>query len=240
MNAARQRLIRSEARNLLLGLWNRRLEFWRSPPNVEDFVCQAPEIIITDILGLSLEKPEEIGRWSLTDGGSGPQVEIAGYLDQQAGKIVIAQKFRLEWRRFTTAHEIGHVVLHLDLVVHRDRPLMGGEQANRNRPLKEREADCFAAELLMPTKLVRNAFQECFGRPLDGSRPDDALAFHFSAASGMRIDARKLAAMEPTNRALLVARAGTFAANSFVPLHKRFKVSPTAMAIQLVDLGLVR
>jgi hypothetical protein len=55
-------------------------------------------------------------------------------------------------RRFTIAHEIGHFVLHPE----RCRPERGGlvNEAGRR---DEREADAFAAELLMPEHLVREA-----------------------------------------------------------------------------------
>jgi hypothetical protein len=58
-------------------------------------------------------------------------------------------------RRFTIAHEIGHFVLHPGRVA----PERGGpaNQAGRDQ---EREADVFAAELLMPEHLVRQAVLE--------------------------------------------------------------------------------
>jgi Zn-dependent peptidase ImmA (M78 family) len=58
-------------------------------------------------------------------------------------------------RRFTIAHEIGHFVLHPG------RPHMerGGLVSEAGR-LEEREADAFAAEILMPEPLVRQAVYE--------------------------------------------------------------------------------
>ena len=58
-------------------------------------------------------------------------------------------------RRFTIAHEIGHFVLHPELA----RPERGGEVTEAGR-VQEREADAFAAELLMPEDLVRQAARE--------------------------------------------------------------------------------
>jgi hypothetical protein len=55
-------------------------------------------------------------------------------------------------RRFTIAHEIGHFVLH----PHRVAPQRGG-RGNAAWQAQEREADQFAAELLMPEDLVREA-----------------------------------------------------------------------------------
>ncbi len=58
-------------------------------------------------------------------------------------------------RRFTIAHEIGHFVLHPGSIRHERGGLVN--EALRSR---EREADRFAAELLMPEHLVRQAVRE--------------------------------------------------------------------------------
>ena len=58
-------------------------------------------------------------------------------------------------QRFTIAHEIGHFVLHPA----RCRPERGGTVNEAGR-MEEREADAFAAELLMPEHLVRDAARE--------------------------------------------------------------------------------
>jgi len=64
-------------------------------------------------------------------------------------------------RRFTIAHEIGHFVLHQE----RCSPGHDGAVGEAGR-IEEREADAFAAELLMPEHLVREAVRE--------NGPDDA------------------------------------------------------------------
>jgi len=68
-------------------------------------------------------------------------------------------------RRFTIAHEIGHFVLHPG----RPRRERGGRVTEAGR-MEEREADVFAAELLMPERLVREAVYE---QGLDVSRLAD-------------------------------------------------------------------
>jgi hypothetical protein len=82
MDVPRQKTIRAEARRLLLQLWNRRGRLWTVSPNEIEFLRQAPEIVITDSLGLSLEKPEEITPSLLTDSTPGHEMEIAGYIDR--------------------------------------------------------------------------------------------------------------------------------------------------------------
>jgi len=58
-------------------------------------------------------------------------------------------------RRFAIAHEIGHFVLHPE-PRRRERSGAVSEAGNG----EEREADAFAAELLMPEHLVREAVRE--------------------------------------------------------------------------------
>ena len=58
-------------------------------------------------------------------------------------------------RRFTIAHEVGHFILHPGRLA----PERSG-MANEAMRLDEREADLFAAELLMPEHMVRRATLE--------------------------------------------------------------------------------
>jgi len=57
--------------------------------------------------------------------------------------------------RFTIAHEIGHFLLHREQAV-----AERGGATNQASARREREADEFAAELLMPDDLVRQAVLE--------------------------------------------------------------------------------
>jgi hypothetical protein len=84
-------------------------------------------------------------------------------------------------RRFTIAHEIGHFVLH----PRRTAPERGGA-VNAAWRAQEREADQFAAELLMPEPLVREAVVE---HGLDAGR----LADRFDASrQAMQVRLRTL------------------------------------------------
>jgi len=56
-------------------------------------------------------------------------------------------------RRFTLAHEIGHVLLH-------GEPLVAAARGGGGRKKREREVERFAAELLMPARLVRAAARQ--------------------------------------------------------------------------------
>ena len=221
------------AQELLRGLWKRRREFWSRDIDPEDIFPLDVPFVIHNFLGIRVEEPEEIP-------SEGEGLEIAGFIDREGKRIVAAQKYKRQWRQFTLAHELGHWILHPAVVYRRERPLTGSERTDYRRPHEEVEADAFAAELLMPTKLLKKVFHESFGPPIDGRMPDDDLAFWFSNASSTKIKPSELAAYEPRRRALLIAQAKTWQSTSIPPLADRFAVSPTAMAIQLEELGLVR
>jgi Zn-dependent peptidase ImmA (M78 family) len=72
--------------------------------------------------------------------GDGHQIVLRGATSEQR-------------RRFTIAHEIGHFVLHPQRLA----PERDGDPGNASWQRQEREADQFAAELLMPEDLVREA-----------------------------------------------------------------------------------
>ncbi len=74
--------------------------------------------------------------------------------------IVVRGASNARRRRFTIAHEIGHFVLHPGRLA----PERGGA-VNEAWRLQEREADQFAAELLMPEALVHEAVLELGGDP---------------------------------------------------------------------------
>jgi len=76
---------------------------------------------------------------------------------------------------FTAAHEIGHIILHAPLFKHvnnvdSDRKIIsrknGGFEGEKKQP-EEWQADKFAAFLLMPSKLVKKAFYNCYKNPIN-------------------------------------------------------------------------
>lgn len=77
--------------------------------------------------------------------------EISGVLDINNKIIYLNQDDSVQHKRFTIAHELGHWCLHHgllennpDLGIYYRRPI-GGESDD-----KEKEANCFAANLLVP------------------------------------------------------------------------------------------
>jgi Zn-dependent peptidase ImmA (M78 family) len=104
------------------------------------------------------------------------------------------------------------------------------------RSPREKEADLFAADLLMPPKAVEDAFSRLFGAPVEGSRIDDGQAY---CLTGAQMTARQLMQMTREARARLVADALSMTFGQARSLAEIFGVSNSAMAYQLLDLELV-
>ena len=79
-------------------------------------------------------------------------IQVNGSIEEQEGRY-----------NFTIAHELGHHCLHKDtfMAMETNGGIMCREQGNK--PIAERQADYFAASLLMPRKLVMEAFDDVFG-----------------------------------------------------------------------------
>lgn len=166
------------------------------------------------------------------------EYEVAGVIDRHARQIIVAKKYGLESQRFTLAHEIGHLILHPGRIYHRDRPLNGGE-SNAGLPYVEREANAFAAELLMPERLIVEVFVRCFGGRLDATDINEDFTYKISVATGKPLTVKQLREMGPFRRALLIADADSLGGAMFQSLRERFRVSKSAMAVRLLELDLV-
>ncbi len=69
-------------------------------------------------------------------------------------------------QRFSIAHEIGHLVLHEDEMLHVDSKYqiaLRSPQSSMGTDAKEVEANQFAAELLMPKELIEKDVNELMG-----------------------------------------------------------------------------
>lgn len=93
---------------------------------------------------------------------------ISGYIERQNGsyRIVVNSNHAPTRRRFTAAHELGHYVFHRDLLGegvgdNRAYRTEGTERPNANiRPIHERQANSFAANVLMPRHRLMNVGHE--------------------------------------------------------------------------------
>ncbi len=94
-----------------------------------------------------------------------PDPKLAGFLyaNAHAGYIFVRKEDPMPRRRFSAAHELGHLVLHLDKALQDagpDAELVRGDEAlhDAGEPdpdAMERQANRFAAELLMPEEVCR-------------------------------------------------------------------------------------
>lgn len=83
---------------------------------------------------------------------------ISGYIERQNGsyRIVVNSNHAAARQRFTAAHELGHYIYHRDLLGegvgdNRAYRSEGTDRPNLNiRPIHERQANSFAANVLMP------------------------------------------------------------------------------------------
>lgn len=71
-------------------------------------------------------------------------------------KITVNSKHHPRRRRFTIAHEIGHYVLHADMIG--DGIIDDALYRSHHSDKVERQANVYAASLLMPAPLVRSKF----------------------------------------------------------------------------------
>lgn len=215
------------AHEIHMSIWNQRLELFNGniPSHPLDLVDPA---IALYLKGFSVHSDQDLGRvWD-----SGIQARVAGIVDQRRKEIRIAVGLDEKERRFTTGHELGHVILHPDMTgLHRDRAVSG---PSPRKDWRERDADAFSSCFVMPLKLLLREFSNRFG--VDVFRLDQDAVF------GLRLgtmDRARQIIRSPRDLALCVAGASSFMGNHFEPLSRFFRVSPTAMAIRLEEVGLV-
>jgi Zn-dependent peptidase ImmA (M78 family) len=224
---------RNEARNLHTKVRSFRAE-WASP-DIDDYqLCRmTPEIVLERILKFKLEKVEEIPSGDC-------DFKVAGLVDRSRGRVLVAEQTPFETRRFTLAHEIGHLVLHPNEVrLHRDRAIDGSRFADHSSPLIEQQANIFAAELLMPFDLICKAFYDRFEGRIDRKDVEDNFAFMLNQATSEGLRPSQIRCMTPYDLARRLARVNYFGFTPCEPLHRLFGVSVGAMARQLVDHSFV-
>lgn len=159
---------------------------------------------------------------------------ITGRFDRLNKVVAVSQSVQVEERRFAAAHELGHIVLHKNIVEHRDRPL-GRTQAG-SRPVHEMEADVFAAAYLMPKKWVEGDLRERFGDvPVE---VNENLAWWLD-----RTDHDHLLRLEQEadfERAKAVVICTNIGSGHFRSMKDEYRVTITAMALRLMELNLIQ
>lgn len=224
-NAYRVSAIEQIVTDLQREIWGRRVELGATADARRVDVLEAK--YAAQVLGYRYFSSSSLG-W-ITQGRD--PIVCAGLIDNSKRIIQVATDVEPRVARFTSAHEIGHAVLHPQLTgLHRDRPLTG-PLAHRDRI--EYEADKFAVFFLMPRKLVTEKFLFRF---IAAFKLDEETSYALLGKPSS--SARELL---PTRRHMsrTLASATQFNGRNFVSLTEYFGVSVGAMAIRLEELGLV-
>lgn len=215
------------AKSWQIDLWQRRDELWvgNVPSNPIELLDPGVALVT---LGYEVRGVESLGEHFI----NGVRSEVAGEINRIQRSVKISQRFRPEIQRFTLAHEFAHAVLHPNsTTMHRDLPL---EKSGVRQDRQEIEADRFASTFLIPERLLRAQFLECFGVPQVQMTEEMTRALCGSSVDSLRWRCRSLRGLS-----LLVASTDFFNGCYFIPLASQFRVGPKAMAIRLEDLHLV-
>ncbi|MGH7781068.1 MAG: ImmA/IrrE family metallo-endopeptidase [Candidatus Binataceae bacterium] len=208
------------------------------PIAISDLVpIELPTII--SLFGLRYEELEELGGVRLANPWVERDASVAGTFNFVTRTITVAASRPPAERRFTIAHEIAHSLYDAGIISFRERGAVSSGPHDREEKSRERTANSFAAELLMPTELVQDAMIRRFGSTIDGTIPRDDLAYFLTNATRQRIEPAILARMPQPRRAGLFAMADNYQGRTFMSLAQQFEVSTDAMAIRLLELGLV-
>ena len=194
------------------------------------------QFIAQEVLGWNVEFVENVGFGVGYGLGLTP---IGGACDFSSKTIRISvDKIRESERNFTLAHEIGHVVMHhssprcLDVFSLRPRSVLSKHLINPNpqEQKMEREANTFAASLLMPAKAVARYFENIFQiGSLYFDSPTCRASVSASQPGGQGADAYNVARVLSTVKRDPSQRC----------LTEIFSVSQSAMARRLLELRLV-
>jgi Zn-dependent peptidase ImmA (M78 family) len=222
-----EREIENIARRLQNTLWTEREDIWEEPKSPVDILDPSVGL---EAIGYVCEQVSSLGQFTVGD----DQFEVAAVIDDTTQHVEVSGENRRDTLRFTTAHELGHALMHESDGLHRDRPL-GEVSSNPNRDRREWEADKFASYFLMPEKQVRPEFARRFD--------SDQLYLDDNTAFGLRPGSERELSPQSTERrdfARVVAETQQFGGSHFHSLSERFGVSTEAMAIRLEELDLVR
>jgi formiminotetrahydrofolate cyclodeaminase/Zn-dependent peptidase ImmA (M78 family) len=213
---------------LQTALWKNKDWLWKSdiPDTAFDVLKPAKAL---ECFGFMVHHDTTLGQYV----SQGATFEVAGQIDQPAKVVWISEQFPKETQNFTTAHELGHYLLHTQSVLHRDRPL-DGLRILDPRDSEEWQADKFATYFLMPSKLVKETFARLFLTEQFRITEETAFALNEHSSRELREKCRDLRGLSR-----LLSRTTSYNGANFYSLSELFKVSVEAMAIRLEELKLL-
>jgi Zn-dependent peptidase ImmA (M78 family) len=214
-------------RNLHTEMWLHRAEILSTEEEVDPLQILDPELALRS-LGYAVAIRESLGQRA----AGRESFEVAGIVDNSKERVEISRQFPPAIMKFTTAHELGHAVLHQGSGLHRDRGLDGVSIGPRDP--QEAEADTFAAFFLLPDKQVRAAFRKRF--LTEEFRLTEGTAFALSAGSLSHLQRK---CRTERDLARILAATQHYNGAHFKSLSERFGISIEVAAIRLEELGLV-
>lgn len=220
--------IESSAIDLQQLIYEHRNVIWKKNNSVTPLMMLNPALALQKVLGYKYFLMDEIILSNQED-----YTNVAGIIDQRDKLILISKQYSIQTQNFTTAHELGHAMLHSELVMHRDKPLDGSNQSS-SRSKEEIQADKFAAYFLMPKKQIIKEFKKRF--QTDKFLINELTAFNLIKAGP---DKLKSEVKNIKGLARKLANSERYENHSFEAMTKIFNVSTEAMAIRLQEISLI-
>ena len=221
--------IESIAQKLLNKLWLHRFEYFPEQDILRPLDVRKPDVALMN-LGFQVNHVAELqGYYS-----KGKHIETAGIIDRPEMAVWISRRFPPAVCNFTSAHELGHVILHEAVSQHRDRPRDVAFDRSMRDPT-EREADMFAKYFLMPEDLVLEEFEQRFQTRKFVLNETTAFALNIRNTD---VISRSHNPKRELSRLLAVAKR--FNQKDIFSLTEVFQVSKEAMAIRLEELNLLQ
>lgn len=84
---------------------------------------------------------------------------ISGFVDIQTNRLFVNSNESVVRRNFTIAHELGHYLLGHTSSSEYENLLFRKPLEEQNDPIIEQEANCFAANLLVPEHFLRDVIK---------------------------------------------------------------------------------
>ena len=217
--------IEDTARALQTELWDRQCSLWPGESVTRLDVCDpwvAAQHLKFTVQEGCVDSP-----------GTRSGFQLGGFLNRPARLIGLSDTQKPRTMRFTLAHEVGHVLLHLGMHHHREIPLHGMTEPVEPVEPREREANHFAGCFLVPSKLLRRAFRVSFG--VERLTLTDDVAYQLLGDGFMTL---MNSPYESLHFERVVAQTIRFRGRRFDALNDLFDVSPTTLAVRLRQVGL--
>lgn len=210
-------------------LWVQKEKIWKNNiPNIPLGVLK-PEVALKKVMDYSFITSNSLGFHFI----EGNRYEVAGMINKKEKSVQISSNFSPETQNFTAAHELGHAILHHQIVLHRDKPMDWSVKQSKNR--EEIQADKFAVYFLMPANLVEEAFRQIFGTERFVINEESVLAIKGKSIKLFRKKCKDIRGL-----ARELASTQYYRDKTFYSLSTIFNVSVETMAIRLEELNLLR